>query len=322
MTISSPRSASPLGGQRAFTLVELLVVIAIIGTLVGLLLPAVQAAREAARRTSCTNNMRQIGLSFHNYVTAFNKLPNSRPVAKTTPASVMSWPVLVLDYFEEGSLARLYDKTVPWNRGSNATAGQTVVPLFVCASGPGSSRLPAAGTGTDIDGKVMGPLDYIVMHRLRHRFYTANGLTNPAGTADHEGPLVNGRDSKLAEILDGLSHTIMVMESAARPNHFLVKKAQNTLLPRPEGFGWTDPDGASGSMDGTDSVTGAINGSSGKGTCIMSCNNDSEPYSFHPAGMNVAMADGSSRYISDSISAAVFAALLTAKAGDHPGGDY
>jgi prepilin-type processing-associated H-X9-DG protein len=75
-------------------------------------------------------------------------------------------------------------------------------------------------------------------------------------------------------------------------------------------------------MDGTDAVTGAINGSSGTGRCIMSCNNDSEPYSFHPSGMNVAMADGSARFIADSIPAEVFAALLTAKGGDSPGSDY
>jgi len=308
--------------RTGFTLVELLVVIAIIGTLVGMLLPAVQAAREAARRSSCLNNMRQIGLSFHNYLAANGKLPSSRPPAKTTPASVMAWPVVVLDYFEEGSLSRLYDKTVPWNAGVNATTGTTVIPLFVCPSTGGSSRRAAAGTGTAIDGKVMGPLDYIVMHRLRNRFYTANGLTNPGGTADQEGPLVLGRPTRVAEISDGLSQTIMIMEDAARPDFHLLKRNQNSALPRPEGFGWTDPDGASGSMDGTDAATGAINGSSGTGRCIMTCNNDSEPYSFHPAGMVVCMADGSGRFVAESISASVFAALLTAKGGDITNGDF
>jgi hypothetical protein len=94
------------------------------------------------------------------------------------------------------------------------------------------------------------------------------------------------------------------------------------LLTRTEGFGWTDPDGAAGSMDGTDAATGAINGSNGTGRCIMSCNNDSAPYSFHPTGMNMAMADRSARFIADAIAPQVFAALLTAKGGDHPGSDY
>ena len=308
--------------RAGFTLVELLVVIAIIGTLIGLLLPAVQSAREAARRSGCTNNLRQIGLSFQNYASAQNKLPRSRPPANTTPASVMAWTIVVLDYFEQGNLANLYDKSVPWNAGKNATTGTTQIPLFVCPSTPSSSRPAAAGTNSAIDGQSMGPLDYVVMHRLRHRFFTANNIPNPLGTADNEGPLVLTRDTKLSDITDGLSKTIMVMEDAGRPAYFLLGRSQGGLLPRPEGFGWTDPDGSSGSMDGTDAATGAINGSSGRGQCIMNCNNDSEPYAFHPGGMSICMADGSSRFIAETISPAVFAALLTAKSGDTPGGDW
>jgi prepilin-type processing-associated H-X9-DG protein len=108
----------------------------------------------------------------------------------------------------------------------------------------------------------------------------------------------------------------MIMEDGARPNFFLLGRSQGTLLPRPEGFGWTDPDGSSGSMDGTDRVTGAINGGSGTGRCIMNCNNDSEPYAFHSGGMNVCLADGSVRFVTENVNAATFAALLTAKAGD------
>jgi prepilin-type processing-associated H-X9-DG protein len=75
-------------------------------------------------------------------------------------------------------------------------------------------------------------------------------------------------------------------------------------------------------MDGTDRLTGAINGGSGTGTCIMNCNNDSEPYSFHTGGMNVSMADGSARFISESISAATFAALVTPRGGEVIDSDF
>jgi prepilin-type processing-associated H-X9-DG protein len=108
----------------------------------------------------------------------------------------------------------------------------------------------------------------------------------------------------------------MFMEDGARPNWYVNGRNQGSLLPRPEGFGWTDPDGSAGSMDGTDAATGAINGGSGTGRCIMNCNNDSEPFSFHSGGMNVCMADGSVRFIRSNIAAITFAALLTSKAGD------
>lgn len=216
------------------------------------------------------------------------------------------------DFVEQGNLANIYDKNARWNTGTNVVAGQTVLPLFVCpSSGSGITRRPVVGTGSDLDGRVMGPSDYIVMHRLRHRFFSANGLVNPLGTADHEGVLVQNSRTQIAQITDGTSNTILIMEDAARPNWYVLGRDQGTILPRPEGFGWIDPDGGAGSMDGTDRNTGAINGGSGTGTCIMNCNNDSEPYSFHPGGMNVVMADGSVRLIAQTVNAATFAALLT-----------
>jgi prepilin-type N-terminal cleavage/methylation domain-containing protein len=298
-----------------FTLVELLVVIAIIGVLMGLLLPAVQMAREAARRTQCMNNLRQQGLAILNYESARKAFPESRPLDRA--GNRMSWAILVLDFVEQGNLANIYDKTIRWNTGTNVVAGRTQVPVFVCPSaGSGPTRLPVSGTGTALDGNVMGPNDYIVMHRLRHRFFSANGLTNPLGTADHDGVLVQNSKTQIGQILDGTSNTILFMEDAARPNWYVLGRAQGSILPRPEGFGWSDPDGGAGSMDGTDRLTGAINGGSGTGTCIMSCNNDSEPYSFHPGGMAVCNADGSTSFLDEEINASVFAAYLTPRGGE------
>jgi prepilin-type N-terminal cleavage/methylation domain-containing protein/prepilin-type processing-associated H-X9-DG protein len=303
-----------------FTLVELLVVIAIIGILVSLLLPAVQSAREAARRTQCNNNLKQFGLAFHNYESTYKAFPESRPFDLT--GNRMSWCIVVLDFIEQGNMANIYDKNVRWNSGSNAVAGQALLPIFLCpSSGAGDRRRPAFGTGSDIDGRVMGPSDYIIMHRVRHRFYSANGIPNPMGTADNDGVLVQNSKTNIGQITDGTSNTILIMEDAARPNWYVLGRDQGSALPRPEGFGWTDPDGGAGSMDGTDRNTGAINGGSGTGTCIMNCNNDSEPYAFHSGGMNVVLADGSVRFISQNVSAAVFAALMTPRGGEVVG-DY
>jgi prepilin-type N-terminal cleavage/methylation domain-containing protein/prepilin-type processing-associated H-X9-DG protein len=303
--------------RRAFTLIELLVVIAIIAILIGLLLPAVQKVREAASRAKCQNNLKQHGLAMHNYEGSYGKLPRSRPF--DLAGNRMAWSVVVLEYIEQGNLEKLYNKNIPWNTGTNVVTAQTPIPIFICPSSPtGNVRRPAAGTGTALDGNVMGPLDYLIMHRLRNRFYTANGLVNPAGTSDHDGALSVDNETAIVAITDGTSNTIMIMEDSARPNWFVLGRDQGTVLPRPEGFGWSDPDGCAGSMDGTDLVTGAINGGSGTGRCIMNCNNDSEPYSFHSGGMNVCMADGSVRFIRSSISAASFAALVTSKTGDLP----
>ena len=96
------------------------------------------------------------------------------------------------------------------------------------------------------------------------------------------------------------------------------------LAPSGEGYGWSDPDSGSGSLDGTHPTTGAVNSNSvyTGGTCLMNCNNDSEPYGFHTGGINACMADGSVRSLRQGVSAFTWGALFTRAGGEVLGNDY
>jgi prepilin-type N-terminal cleavage/methylation domain-containing protein len=123
--------------RAAFTLVELLVVIAIIGILVALLLPAVQAAREAARRMQCSNNTKQISLSLHNYHDVYNKLPiNYRPSGTTFQAnySTWSWMQGILPFIEQAPLYGQLTPATPMRDANNLRVSETVIRTFLCPS--------------------------------------------------------------------------------------------------------------------------------------------------------------------------------------------
>src|SRR3954451_18644900 len=124
--------------RHAFTLVELLIVIAIIGILVALLLPAVQAAREAGRRASCSNNLKQIGLALQNYHSTHNKFP----VARNPYPLVHSSLSRLLPYCEQASVHNLVDYTQPLTTPTNVAASQIVLTLFVCPSDGAVGRVP------------------------------------------------------------------------------------------------------------------------------------------------------------------------------------
>ena len=127
---------------RAFTLVELLVVIAIIGVLVALLLPAVQAAREAARRTSCLNNLTQLGVALHNYEFHFETLPPGStnpdgPIRNEPDGIHVSWIVKVLPYIEQNAMSNKFDQSAGAYAQKNAEVRAAPMDVISCPSDPG-----------------------------------------------------------------------------------------------------------------------------------------------------------------------------------------
>lgn len=144
MRRSSPQAAR-VAGSRAFTLVELLVVIAIIGVLVALLLPAVQMAREAARRSSCQNNLRQIGIATHNFHDTQNQLP---PVRVSNNHA--TWFVLIMPYMEQGNISQLWTFNQFYSSATNAAGRTLQVKSYYCPSRRGPQTTPNVNKQEDV----------------------------------------------------------------------------------------------------------------------------------------------------------------------------
>jgi prepilin-type N-terminal cleavage/methylation domain-containing protein/prepilin-type processing-associated H-X9-DG protein len=339
----------PLARRPGFTLIELLVVIAIIAILIGLLLPAVQKVREAANRTQCSNNLKQMGLALHNYAGSNqNQFPPGFLGASTT-APKTSWMALILPYIEQQGVFTAYDFTSNWDAPSNLTAIAYQIKIYNCPSTPNQGRFDTTVSDNSGTNAPRGVTDYSSINAVKNYMapflnppaFSAAEAANPTGLINKNDPRIVGaldRDTPtpFARISDGLSNTIMVGEDAGRPDWFgvggtLIGSATSGDSASKEG-GWADPNAAF-SIDGSNPPCGpALIGNSKKdlcvtstpalNTCPLNCDSDSEFYGFHSSGANALMSDGSVRILSTSLPIATLAALVTRGGGEVITGDY
>jgi len=333
--------------RKAFTLVELLVVIAIIGILVALLLPAVQAAREAARRSSCQNNMKQLGLAVLNFESAKKVLPSSKRPYGTTTAPRIAGMTLLLPYFEEGNKLAQFDLTQNWSKPVNFPIVSTPIQTLLCPSDPAEpNRLDADQQVTPWTGAA-ATTDYSPTIGVDYRlsptgFSPAPGINGQLGLVDaatitvdvnngnapNSGMLPKNADPTLKQVTDGLSHTIMYAESAGRPYVYRrggVLVGPDVTTTHVVGGGWARP----ASDFGLDGSTG--DGVTSPGPCPFNCTNgqqvttypdpyyvtegSGEAFSFHAGGAFFAFGDGSVHYVNDNIDIREFAKLISKKDG-------
>lgn len=295
--------------RRGFTLVELLVAIAVISLLIALLLPAVQAAREAARRMLCKNNLKQLALALHTYHDAHGVFPlNYGQGPYSDENTGTSWLQQILPFVDQANLYGKIQFGRPLSDPANSGVAQTTVPLFLCPSDAGNTG--RMGFRSNVPG-MWGVQNYKACAGSNWNWglfspaMSASGrnANNPDGLDHGNGLICRGGDtppttSRLADVRDGTSHTFALGETVP-------ERCRHTW------WYWFNATTA---------------------TCAIPLNYKKEPdlqtqnegdwwhnYSFlsrHSGGANFALVDGSVRYVSDSISRDVYRALGTIDAAE------
>lgn len=313
--------------RSGFTLVELLVVIAIIGVLISLLLPAVQMARESARRTQCVNNLKQIGLGFQIYHDTYQQFPagylsdpNSNLIMGVpdplTGDAGPGWTCLfaALPHMEQGNLYRSFNVHRPCWDPVNAQPARTPLPLFIC---PSVSELSPTYTARTSAGTILG--------ELSRTHYTANAGQNDVWLIPGDvsrranGPLFRNSKIRIATVRDGLSQTIFLGEKSPR----LADSTWVGIIP-----GATTCPGEAYAWGVCDAAAAQIQVHSGPSA------NEIPPIihppnyysahvdmmvSEHPSGSNVLLGDGSVRFVAEEVNQMIWLALATC-AGSEPVG--
>ena len=299
--ISEPRTYS---WRRGFTLVELLVVIAIIGILIALLLPAVQAAREAARRSSCTNNLKQIGLALHLYHDVNRSLPpgwiaqhptSGQPYWLGRPG--WGWGTRLLPFLEQANLSdNLIDYRLPMTDASHAEARSTVVKTFICPSDFGDDTfvlkpgpMPAPSYSASFSDTELAKSNYVGVFGTLQML----GVCGSSGDCVGNGSVVFQRAFRFRDLRDGLSNTFAIGERSS-------EYSTSTWLGVFAGAAHAPGRIVAVATSPPNSVTGAAFNFS----------------SFHPSGTNFLAADGSVTLVPETIDMPTYHALCTRANGD------
>ena len=291
----TPRAPSKEGHPKGFTLVELLVVIAIIGILVALLLPAVQVAREAARRCSCRNGMRQIGWATLNFHDVNRHLPPPK-VGNTPFSNQGSTFVLLLPYLEEGSLYDTYDFSKDINDPVNQPVTTGVITTYLCPS----MALPLLGASGG--GATYGPGSYLISTRTS---YFPLAKYNGAFEAVTGSPYQLG----LKHITDGTSKTIFAGEInyAFEEKEPMPSVDEPTIKGQGGGFAWAQGYWILGTGHMSSEVPQLFNNSKD----FLNPYSSRTFRSDHPSGVYFVFLDGSVRQITDDSDPIIRHALVT-----------
>ncbi len=300
--------------KSAFTLVELLVVITIIGILISLLLPAVQSAREAARRMQCSNNLKQVGLAMHQYHEALGSLPVG---AYSTAWG--TWLVAVMPYIEQQALYNLYGSVGMYDGDTRYFIADTSVVTNRIAAYQCASDTPNVGYDNITKHNIVvnyGTTGFVGSVTTEDALANLNGVVyNGAPFSMAGGPSLPAKAYNFAQIPDGLSNTLLLSEVVQGTGYDL------------RGYAWWGPAaGFSTYLSPNSSQSDILQDA---GYCVNDGSNppcygphsSSQPMmmaarSRHPGGVNVALCDGSVRFITDNIAIDTWRAMSTTKGGE------
>ncbi len=326
------RPVFPQSRRRGFTLIELLVVIAIIAILIALLLPAVQQAREAARRSTCKNNLKQLGLALHNFHEVFGHFPpgaQENVCPKTNPTCTSgffkgtTWLVFILPQLDQANAYKLYDFTQAYTAQVNLAVGNIRVPVFYCPSGMdpensrgrstnGSEKLSSTGIynytthyygimGANLRS---GDPQTLTFNGQNYTYRVGNNTSNGAYACDgmlcqykdQTGSITTKFYTSFKEVLDGSSNVLMVAE-------------RSMTLPNSQSVDWRSwIRGNNGGSGTTKNIAYPMNSTFYNGSNNF---NDISFGSNHTGGCHFLLGDGSTRFLSQNINFTLYQTLAT-----------